>query len=60
VIDTLNVRNELTEAQIAQANLEFLRDSQTFTLAASLGRLGAPAPPASPGNSLLQWAGVTR
>ena len=60
VIDTLNVRNELTEAQIAQSNLEFLRDSQTFTLAASLGRLGAPPPPASPGNSLLQWAGVTR
>ena len=60
VIDTLNARNELTEAQIAQANLEFLRDSQTFTLAASLGRLGAPPPPASPGNSLLQWAGVTR
>jgi outer membrane protein TolC len=43
VIDILNARNELTAAQVEHANLEFLRDRQTFTLAAALARLGPPA-----------------
>jgi outer membrane protein TolC len=60
VIDTLNARSELAEAQIAKVNMEFVRDSETFTLAASLGRLGPPAAVASGGTSLLQLAGFTR
>ena len=40
VVDILNAQNELTEAQLARVNLEFARDSQVFTIAASLARLG--------------------
>jgi outer membrane protein TolC len=40
IIDILNARNELTEAQVARVALEFNRDKLTFTLAAALARLG--------------------
>jgi outer membrane protein len=47
IIDILNAENELTDAEMARVNLEFERDNQVFSIAASLARLGpaAPAPP---------------
>jgi outer membrane protein TolC len=40
VVDILNAQNELTEAEMARVNLEFTRDNQVFSIAASLARLG--------------------
>ena len=48
VIDILNAQNELTEAETARVNIEFARDSQVFTIAASLARLGPGIPTAAP------------
>jgi outer membrane protein TolC len=40
VVDILNAQNELVEAEMARVNLEFTRDNQVFSIAASLARLG--------------------
>ncbi len=47
-VDILNAQNELTEAEMARVNLEFERDNQVFSIAASLARLGPASPAATP------------
>src|SRR6201999_4338625 len=48
VVDILNAQNELTDAEMARVNLEFERDNQVFSIAASLARLGPALPAATP------------
>jgi outer membrane protein len=45
IIDILNAQNELTDAEMARVNLQFERDNQVFSIAASLARLGPAGPP---------------
>lgn len=48
VVDILNAQNELTEAEIARVTLEFTRDTQVFSVAALLARLGPGSAQATP------------
>ena len=48
VVDILNAQNELTEAELARVTLEFTRDTQVFSIAALLARLGPGSTPATP------------
>jgi outer membrane protein len=48
VVDILNAQNELTEAELARVTLEFTRDTQVFSIAALLARLGPGSAQATP------------